>query len=98
LIDVGVSHSYERFYQRIRRCHRFGQKHQVRVDIISSELESDVVRSLLAKQENASAMADKMSSYTRAFVKANVKSAERTVTKYNPTKPIKWPSWLRSEP
>jgi superfamily II DNA or RNA helicase len=98
LIDVGVSHSYERFYQRIRRCHRFGQKSQVRVDIISSELESDVVRSLLAKQENAAAMADKMSSYTRAFVQANVKSAERTVAKYNPTNRIQWPSWLRSEP
>lgn len=96
-IDVGVSHSYEQFYQKIRRCHRFGQKHQVIVDIISSELESDVVRNLLAKQENAAAMADKMSSYTRAFVQANIRSAKRTVTEYNPTKRIQWPSWLRSE-
>jgi len=95
-IDVGVSHSYEQFYQKIRRCHRFGQTHQVIVDMISSERESDVVRSLLAKQKNAAAMADKMSSYTRAFVQQNVKHAKQTITEYNPTKRIEWPAWLRS--
>jgi len=50
------SHSYEQYYQGVRRCWRFGQKNPVHVDIVTSEGERDVLKNL---QRKATA-ADKM--------------------------------------
>lgn len=43
------SHSFEQWYQAIRRCWRFGQKNPVTVDVITSEGELDVLRNLQRK-------------------------------------------------
>lgn len=50
------SHSYEQYYQSVRRCWRFGQKRPVTVDVITSEGESNVIKNMQRK----SAAADKM--------------------------------------
>jgi hypothetical protein len=43
------THSYEAYYQSIRRCHRFGQKRQVISDIVTTEGEKDVLQNLQRK-------------------------------------------------
>ena len=50
------SHSYEQYYQGVRRCWRFGQLSPVNVDIVSTEGETGVLRNIKRK----SAQADKM--------------------------------------
>lgn len=50
------SHSYEQYYQGIRRCWRFGQKSPVVVDIVSTEGEKDVMANLQRKAEAADKM------------------------------------------
>lgn len=50
------SHSYEQYYQGIRRCWRFGQTRRVLVDIVTTEGERDVLRNLQRKQAQADAM------------------------------------------
>lgn len=50
------SHSYEQYYQCVRRCWRFGQKNPVTVDMITTEGQSGV----LANMERKSAAAGKM--------------------------------------
>jgi len=50
------SHSFEQYYQSIRRCWRFGQKRPVNVDIITTEGEQDVLKNLKAKQQKAEDM------------------------------------------
>ena len=50
------SHSFEQYYQGVRRCWRFGQKNPVTVDIVTSEGELGVMKNL---QRKADAM-DKM--------------------------------------
>lgn len=50
------SHSFEQWYQAIRRCWRFGQKQPVRVDVVSSEGEAGVVANLNRKALAAEAM------------------------------------------
>lgn len=45
----GLSHSYEQFYQAIRRCWRFGQPRPVEVSVVVSDRESAIVRNVLAK-------------------------------------------------
>jgi hypothetical protein len=50
------SHSYEQYYQAVRRCYRFGQEHPVKVAVVSTEGEQRVLKNLQRKSEQASAM------------------------------------------
>jgi hypothetical protein len=50
------SHSFEQYYQGIRRCWRFGQNRPVTVDIVTTEGERGVLRNLQRKAEQASQM------------------------------------------
>lgn len=59
-ITVFPSHSYEQFYQGVRRCWRFGQKNPVVVDIITTEGERDVMKNLQRKSDAADRMFDSL--------------------------------------
>jgi predicted transposase YbfD/YdcC len=48
-----VDHSYEKFYQCIRRCWRFGQKRPVTLDVIATEGEVNVRRNMERKESLA---------------------------------------------
>jgi len=50
------SHSYEQYYQAIRRCWRFGQERPVTVDIILTEGERKILQNLKRKAEDANKM------------------------------------------
>lgn len=51
-----ASHSYEQYYQAVRRCWRFGQTRPVNVDIVISEGEEGVSKNLEEKSDAASRM------------------------------------------
>ncbi len=50
------SHSFEQYYQGVRRCWRFGQKNPVRVDIVTTEGEQGVMANLQRKSQAADKM------------------------------------------
>jgi hypothetical protein len=50
------SHSYEQWYQAVRRCWRFGQKRDVIVDVIATEGGRNVLANLQRKADQADAM------------------------------------------
>jgi len=50
------SHSYEQYYQSVRRFWRFGQKRPVTVDIVLSEAEERVLQNLQRKSKQADQM------------------------------------------
>lgn len=50
------SHSFEQYYQGVRRCWRFGQKNPVRVDVVTTEGE----KSVLANLQRKAVAADRM--------------------------------------
>lgn len=52
------SHSYEQWYQAVRRCWRFGQRHPVQVDIVTTEGGANALASLERKAKQADAMFD----------------------------------------
>lgn len=54
------SHSFEQYYQGVRRCWRFGQKHPVHVDVITTEGEAGVTANLQKKSEAADKMFQKL--------------------------------------
>lgn len=53
---VGLSHSYEKYYQAVRRSWRFGQKNPVDVYIITSTADGPVVQNIERKEKNAMEM------------------------------------------
>lgn len=55
-MTVFPSHSYESYYQSVRRCWRFGQKRKVVVDIVTTEGGVDVMKNLKAKADRADRM------------------------------------------
>lgn len=64
---VGITHSFEQYYQAIRRCWRFGQTKEVNVHIVSSDAEQPVVRNLNRKAADAARMAEEMVAATSVY-------------------------------
>ena len=50
------SHSFEAYYQTVRRCWRFGQKNSVRVDLVATESERPMMNNMLKKERRAREM------------------------------------------
>jgi hypothetical protein len=80
------SHSFEQYYQGVRRCWRFGQQRPVTVDIITTEGERGVLRNLQRKAEQA----DKM--FSNLVAQMNAAQAIDRSSQF--TKPQELPSWL----
>ena len=81
------SHSYEQYYQAVRRCWRFGQKSPVTVDMITTDGQNNVLKNLNAKSQKASDMFDYLVSLMRD---------ELILEKRKPfTKPVEVPAWLK---
>ena len=81
---VGVTDSFEMYYQAVRRCWRFGQSRQVDVHIFASDLEGAVVANLRRKEVDALAMADALSAETRESVMREVRGlTDRKSTRLN---------------
>jgi superfamily II DNA or RNA helicase len=53
-----ATHSYEQYYQSVRRCWRFGQTRPVRLDVVATEGEIRVLGNMRRKAEKADAMFD----------------------------------------
>lgn len=94
---VGVTDSWEAYYQAVRRCWRFGQSREVQVHIFASEAEGSVVANLARKERDAAAMAESLSAETREAVMAEVSGAVRTVNGYEARKVMRLPQWIKSE-
>jgi hypothetical protein len=55
---VGLSDSYEQYYQAIRRCYRYGQTEVVKAHIVLSDMESQIADNVRAKERQANAITD----------------------------------------
>lgn len=93
---VGVTDSWEAYYQAVRRCYRFGQKRPVAVHIFASELEGSVVKNLQRKEADAAVMAEELSRETSAMVLAEVRGSSRVTNAYEPTMPVVVPAWMEA--
>jgi superfamily II DNA or RNA helicase len=91
---VGLSDSYEQFYQAVRRCWRFGQTKPVHVHIITAETEGAVVENIKRKEKDAMKMADEMVKHMADINAKNIRSATMEKTDYIATQPLKKPSFI----
>lgn len=80
------SHSFEQYYQSVRRCWRFGQTKPVRVDVIASQGEAGVLANMNRKADAA----DKMFAHLVSLLGNEL----RIQNKHNNTTTEEVPSWL----
>ena len=83
---LGLNDSYEQYYQAVRRSWRFGQRHPVTVDIITTEGGANVFRNLERKAVQADRMFESLTTHMRDALTVN-----RSET---PGQEVKVPSWL----
>jgi DNA modification methylase/superfamily II DNA or RNA helicase len=79
---VGLSDSWEQYYQAVRRCWRFGQNREVHVYIITSTAEGAVVTNIKRKEADASRMALEMVKHMHSINEANIKGTAKTADAY----------------
>jgi hypothetical protein len=80
------SHSYEQYYQAVRRSWRFGQEHEVTVDVITTNGGVGVLENLQRKAVQADAMFESLMQHMNAAIKI-----DRSVTH---STPVEVPAWL----
>ena len=80
-----VDHSYEKFYQSIRRCWRFGQKRPVRLDVISTVGEVNVRKNMERKEKLAAQMFESIVAFM---------NDSEDVADSGPTQQMEVPTWL----
>ena len=93
---VGVTDSWEAYYQAVRRCYRFGQKRDVHVHIFASEQEGSIVANLKRKEEDARQMAEALAAEVLDSVKSELFGQSRESNDYAANTPINVPSFLVS--
>lgn len=97
VVFVGLSDSYEQFYQAIRRCWRFGQTNPVTVHIVISNQESVVLSNIKKKEQHAQEMYMGSIQFSLSKeMKKQLKGFTKTMTKYHPDKEMRMPEWLKS--
>jgi hypothetical protein len=93
---VGLSDSWESYYQAVRRCWRFGQQSSVNVKIITASTEGAVVANIQSKEAAAKAMVDGMLSEMLDITRENIGGSSRSFINYNPSLTMEVPAWLTS--
>jgi hypothetical protein len=80
------SHSYEQYYQAVRRCWRFGQKRPVYVDIVTTDGGINALKNLQRKSNQADQMFTELVTHMRDEMKV-----QRTA---DFTRAVTVPAWL----
>lgn len=93
MVFVGQTFSFERFYQALRRCYRFGQQQVVNVHLVVVETESDILAIVQRKQAEHQRMQQAMNAAMREV--GLLEGRRDALLDYNPTVPIAVPAWLR---
>lgn len=96
-IFVGLSDSFEQYYQAVRRCWRYGQEKPVDVYIIISDAEGAVKENIARKQRDAERMTEELIAFTKEFLKSDLRQTTRDVDEYYAFDRMEVPTWIVTE-
>jgi len=74
---LGLSDSYESYYQCIRRSWRFGQDHPVQIRIILSDVEAEILHNVRRKESESTNLAQKILDEIRGYELEEIGMAKR---------------------
>lgn len=79
---VGLDDSFEKFYQAVRRCFRFGQKRNVKVHIFTAENEGQILANIKRKEKLHNEMSENMIEHMKDIMNNELKGQENIVDEY----------------
>jgi hypothetical protein len=85
---LGLSDSYEEFYQAVRRTWRFGQKKTVDCHIVIADTEGAVMQNIKRKEEDAERMAENLVEHMADLTKRELKGASRDQSTHKEAKDV----------
>lgn len=92
-VFVAPTHSYEQWYQAVRRCWRFGQRRPVDVWMVQTTADDAVSRNLRRKAERADEMAAEMAVMVRDHQMMAIRGQRPGVVDDH-TQDMEIPSWI----
>ncbi len=93
-IFVGLSDSWESFYQAVRRQWRYGQKSSVTVHIVSADTEGAVVANIKRKDKQHDEMMGAMMGHMRDLTHQSIFGVTMDKTDYCPEQSMIVPEWI----
>lgn len=93
---IGLTDSWEQFYQAIRRFWRFGQSKPVNCHIVAAETEGATVANIHRKEADADRMAASMVRHMADLSSVAVRGSKRERPDYCPTIPVQLPAFLEA--
>ncbi len=94
MLFVGLSDSWEQYYQAVRRCWRFGQTQHVYCHVITCTTEGAVVKNIKRKEKEAEMMTTELCKRVSRITKEHLDDLKTFTTKYNPETAVQFPSFL----
>lgn len=79
---VGLDDSFEKFYQAVRRCYRFGQKRSVQVHLFTAENEGQILANLKRKEVQHHEMSANMIEHMKDIMNIELSGQVNVVDEY----------------
>lgn len=79
---VGLDDSFEKFYQAVRRCYRFGQKRSVQVHLFTAENEGQILANLKRKEQQHHEMSANMVEHMKDIMNQELAGQTNIVDEY----------------
>lgn len=79
---VGLDDSFEKFYQAVRRCYRFGQTRKVKVHLFTAENEGQILANLKRKELQHHEMSKAMVEHMKDIMNNELKGQTNIVDEY----------------
>jgi hypothetical protein len=96
MVFVGLSDSYEKYYQAIRRCYRYGQTRPVDAHIVLADVEHVIAANVRAKETQAREMTSGLVAVIAAENRRELFAGTSKGDDYEPRRPLTLPHWLEN--
>lgn len=79
---VGLDDSFEKFYQAVRRCYRFGQERNVHVHLFTAENEGQILANLKRKEQAHHELSENMVGFMKNIMNKELQGTSNIVDDY----------------
>jgi len=93
MVFVGLSDSWEQFYQAVRRCWRYGQTKPVHVHIVSADIEGGVLTNIKRKEAQHKQLTAEMIAVMKDRTLAELGKAKQEKATYTNNIKMRVPEW-----
>lgn len=93
MVFVGLSDSWEQFYQAVRRCWRYGQTRPVHVHIVSADVEGGVLANIKRKEAQHKQLTKEMIDVMRGKTLQELGRAKQEKTEHENLLGMEKPKW-----